>query len=67
MGRADASLIYLEAIRDFGCAMSEGASAIEQFIVVHESGHQFKLEHIDGMNGTPDVTWSTASERRFKM
>jgi len=46
--RRAGSLIYLETIRDHAHGNAQIMLALERYTVVHESGHQFKLEHTDG-------------------
>ena len=42
------SLIYLETIRDAKLGNTESMGILERYTVVHESGHQFLLQHEDG-------------------
>jgi hypothetical protein len=51
--RPTGSLIYLETIRDNAAVGNYSSEKLERLSVVHESGHQFNLEHEDGYNGTP--------------
>lgn len=41
------SLIFLETIRDDKRAIAASMALMERYTVVHESGHQFLLEHAD--------------------
>lgn len=46
------SVVFLETCRDKGASESQ-AILVEQFVVAHEVGHQFKLEHSDGDEDPP--------------
>jgi hypothetical protein len=52
VGRPHGALIYLETIRDSTRSTVDDAVETEKKTVVHETGHQFGLEHNDGKNGT---------------
>jgi len=54
-GRAG-SLVHLETIRDDRRANAAAMGVIERYTVVHESGHQFLLEHEDGRFPNPSDT-----------
>ena len=42
------SLIYMETIRDKTRGNAQSMQTLERYTVVHESGHQFLLQHEDG-------------------
>ncbi len=46
------SVVFLETIRDKGAALPT-VILLEQFTVAHEVGHQFELEHEDGVEDPP--------------
>ena len=52
-GRAG-SLVHLETIRDDKRANAAAMGVMERYTVVHESGHQFLLEHVDGYSPPGD-------------
>lgn len=45
--RAAGSLIFLETIRDDKRGNATAMQELEKYTVVHETGHQFLLEHSD--------------------
>lgn len=52
-GRAG-SLVHLETIRDDKRGDSPSMAELERYTVVHETGHQFLLEHADGYSPPGD-------------
>ncbi|MCH8879966.1 MAG: hypothetical protein IID34_08795, partial [Planctomycetes bacterium] len=52
-GATSGSLIFLEAIRDRHNGIPGSMVQEEQVTVVHESGHQFLLQHSDGYSPPP--------------
>jgi hypothetical protein len=51
--RASGSLIFHEVIRDDTVGNPGSMGLLERYTVVHESGHQFLLQHADGYAPPP--------------
>ena len=54
--KASGSLIYMETIRDKTRANPNSMQTLERYTLVHESGHQFLLDHPDGRWPDPNDT-----------